>query len=115
MNERNEPLGPLAAGMQSSVSAKLGDIWWAFMLGGVFAGVLGIFASGSLRVCCSYAAQTFCHDRRSAFAAKLSLPQIFRFEQFLQLSDGCSNQDLSEPRFCNDHHHQPRRCPEPPL
>jgi uncharacterized membrane protein HdeD (DUF308 family) len=44
MNERNEPLGSLAAGMQSRVSAKLGDIWWAFMLRGVFAGVLGICA-----------------------------------------------------------------------
>ena len=44
MNERNEPLGSLAAGMQSCVSAKLGDIWWAFMLRGVFAGVLGICA-----------------------------------------------------------------------
>jgi uncharacterized membrane protein HdeD (DUF308 family) len=44
MNERNEPLGSLAAGMQSRVSGKLGDIWWAFMLRGVFAGVLGIFA-----------------------------------------------------------------------
>ena len=44
MNERKEPLGSLAAGMQSRVSAKLGDIWWAFMLRGVFAGVLGIFA-----------------------------------------------------------------------
>jgi uncharacterized membrane protein HdeD (DUF308 family) len=44
MNERNEPFGSLAAGMQSRVSAKLGDIWWAFMLRGVFAGVLGIFA-----------------------------------------------------------------------
>ena len=44
MNERNEPLGSLAAGMQSLVSAKFGDIWWAFMLRGVFAGVLGIFA-----------------------------------------------------------------------
>src|ERR1700758_3018951 len=40
----NEPLGSFAAGMQSRVSAKLGDIWWAFMLRGVFAGVLGIFA-----------------------------------------------------------------------
>src|ERR1700687_5803248 len=44
MNERNEPLGPLAAGIQSRVSGKLGDIWWAFMLRGVFAGVLGICA-----------------------------------------------------------------------
>jgi uncharacterized membrane protein HdeD (DUF308 family) len=30
--------------MQSRVSGKLGDIWWAFMLRGMFAGVLGIFA-----------------------------------------------------------------------
>ena len=44
MNERNEPLGSLAAGIQSRVSGKLGDIWWAFMLRSVFAGVLGIFA-----------------------------------------------------------------------
>src|ERR1700732_2990460 len=44
MNERMEPLGSLGAGMQSRVSGKLGDIWWAFMLRGVFAGVLGIFA-----------------------------------------------------------------------
>src|SRR5216684_2040547 len=44
MNERNEPLGSLAAGMPSRVSAKLDDIWWAFMLRGVLAGVLGIFA-----------------------------------------------------------------------
>ena len=44
MNERNELLGSIAAGIQSRVSGKLGDIWWAFMLRGVFAGVLGIFA-----------------------------------------------------------------------
>ena len=44
MNERMEPLGSLAAGMQSLLSAKLGDIWWAFMLRGVFAAVLGTFA-----------------------------------------------------------------------
>ena len=44
MNEQNEPLGSLATGIQSRVSGKLGDIWWAFMLRGVFAGVLGIFA-----------------------------------------------------------------------
>jgi len=44
MNERKEPLMPFAAGIQSGVSAKLGDIWWAFMLRGVFAGVLGLFA-----------------------------------------------------------------------
>jgi uncharacterized membrane protein HdeD (DUF308 family) len=42
MNERNEPLQSLAAGIQSHVSSKLGDIWWVFMLRGVFAGVLGI-------------------------------------------------------------------------
>ena len=44
MNERKEPLRSLAAGVQSRVSGKLGDIWWAFMLRGVFAGVLGICA-----------------------------------------------------------------------
>ena len=44
MNERDEPLRSLGAGVRSRVSAKLGDIWWAFMLRGVFAGVLGIFA-----------------------------------------------------------------------
>ena len=44
MNERMEPLGSLAAGIQRRVSGKLGDIWWAFMLRGVFAGVLGICA-----------------------------------------------------------------------
>ena len=38
MNERNDSR-VLAAGMQSLVSAKLGDIWWAFMLRGVFAAV----------------------------------------------------------------------------
>ena len=43
MNERKEPLWSLG-GVQSRVSGKLGDIWWAFMLRGVFAGVLGIFA-----------------------------------------------------------------------
>ena len=44
MNEREETLRFLAAGMQSRVSGKLGDIWWAFMLRGVFAGVLGVCA-----------------------------------------------------------------------
>ena len=44
MNERTEPLRSLAAGVQSRVSGKLGDIWWTFMLRGVFAGVLGICA-----------------------------------------------------------------------
>ena len=40
MNKREERLRFLAAG----VSSKLGDIWWAFMLRGVFAGVLGVCA-----------------------------------------------------------------------
>ncbi len=44
MNERNEPFGSIAAGIQSRVSGKMGDIWWAIMLRGVFAGVLGICA-----------------------------------------------------------------------
>jgi uncharacterized membrane protein HdeD (DUF308 family) len=44
MDERMEPLGSFAAGIQRRVSDKLGDIWWAFMLRGVFAAVLGIFA-----------------------------------------------------------------------
>src|SRR6202158_3994751 len=44
MNERMEPLGSLAAGMQSRVSGKLGNIWWAFMLRCLFAGMLGICA-----------------------------------------------------------------------
>ncbi len=44
MNERKEPLQSLAAGVQSRVSGKLGDIWWAFMLRGAFAALLGICA-----------------------------------------------------------------------
>ena len=40
MNKREERLRFLAAG----VSSELDDIWWAFMLRGVFAGVLGICA-----------------------------------------------------------------------
>ena len=44
MNERQERLRSLAAGMQSRVSGKLSDLWWAFMLRGVFAGVLGLGA-----------------------------------------------------------------------
>jgi uncharacterized membrane protein HdeD (DUF308 family) len=44
MNKREERLRFLAAGAQNRVSSKLGDIWWAFMLRGVFAGVLGICA-----------------------------------------------------------------------
>ena len=42
MDEREERLRSLAAGVQGRVSAKVGDIWWAFMLRGVFAGLLGI-------------------------------------------------------------------------
>jgi uncharacterized membrane protein HdeD (DUF308 family) len=44
MNKREERLRFLAAGAQTRVSSKLGDIWWAFMLRGVFAGMLGICA-----------------------------------------------------------------------
>jgi len=44
MNERQERLRSLAAGIQSRVSGKLSDLWWAFMLRGVFAGGLGIGA-----------------------------------------------------------------------
>lgn len=42
VNEQEERLRSIAAGVQSRVSGKLGDIWWAFMLRGVFAGLLGI-------------------------------------------------------------------------
>ena len=42
MNKREERLRFLGAGARNRVSSKLGDIWWAFMLRGVFAGVLGI-------------------------------------------------------------------------
>ena len=44
MNEQKEQLRSIAAGVQSRVSGKLGDIWWAFMLRGVFAGLVGICA-----------------------------------------------------------------------
>jgi hypothetical protein len=44
MNKREERLRRLAEGAQNRVSSQLGDIWWAFMLRGVFAGVLGICA-----------------------------------------------------------------------
>ena len=44
MNKREERFRLLAAGAQNRVSSKLGDIWWAFMLRGVFAGVLGVCA-----------------------------------------------------------------------
>jgi hypothetical protein len=44
MNEQREQLRSITAGVRSRVSGKLGDIWWAFMLRGVFAGLLGICA-----------------------------------------------------------------------
>jgi hypothetical protein len=44
MNEQEEHLRFLAAGVQTRVSSKLSDIWWAFMWRGVFAGTLGICA-----------------------------------------------------------------------
>jgi hypothetical protein len=44
MNEREERLRSVAAAVQNRVSGKLGDIWWAFMLRGAFAGVLGVCA-----------------------------------------------------------------------
>jgi uncharacterized membrane protein HdeD (DUF308 family) len=44
MNKREERLRFLAAGAQNRLSSTLGDIWWAFMLRGVFAGMLGICA-----------------------------------------------------------------------
>jgi uncharacterized membrane protein HdeD (DUF308 family) len=42
MNKREERFRPLAAEVRNRVSVKLGDIWWAFMLRGAFAGILGI-------------------------------------------------------------------------
>ena len=45
MDEQRKPeLRPIAARAQSRISGKLGDMWWAFMLRGVFAGMLGICA-----------------------------------------------------------------------
>ena len=43
-NERQDSLRSFTAGLQSRASGKLGDVWWAFMLRGVLAGVLGICA-----------------------------------------------------------------------
>ena len=63
MNKREERLRRLAEGAQNRVSSQLGDIWWAFMLRGVFAGVLGI---------CAHLANSWFHDPdalgRSLFA-----------------------------------------------
>jgi uncharacterized membrane protein HdeD (DUF308 family) len=44
MDEREERVRAAAAQVRSAVSGKLGDVWWAFLLRGVFAGLLGIFA-----------------------------------------------------------------------
>ena len=44
MNEREERLRAVGVEVRSKVSGKLGDVWWAFMLRGVLAGMLGIFA-----------------------------------------------------------------------
>jgi uncharacterized membrane protein HdeD (DUF308 family) len=44
MNERQERLGAVGVELRSQVSGKLGDVWWTFMLRGVLAGMLGIFA-----------------------------------------------------------------------
>src|SRR5260370_41216165 len=44
MNEREERVRAAAAQVRSAVSGKLGDVWWAFMLRGVLAAMLGIFA-----------------------------------------------------------------------
>jgi hypothetical protein len=44
MNKREERLRLLAEGAQNRMSSRLGDIWWAFMLRGMFAGVLGVCA-----------------------------------------------------------------------
>jgi len=44
MNEQREQLRSIAVGARSRVSDRLADIWWAFMLRGVFAGLLGMGA-----------------------------------------------------------------------
>ena len=44
MNERQERMQALAAEARDRVSGKLGDLWWAFMARGIFAGVLGLIA-----------------------------------------------------------------------
>ena len=44
MNEREERLRAVGVEVRGWVSGKLGDVWWAFMLRGVLAGMLGIFA-----------------------------------------------------------------------
>ena len=44
MDERREQLRSRAQGAAAELSKKLGDLWRFFMLRGVFAGILGIFA-----------------------------------------------------------------------
>lgn len=44
MNEREERMQALAAEARDRVSGKLGDLWWAFMARGIFAGALGLIA-----------------------------------------------------------------------
>jgi uncharacterized membrane protein HdeD (DUF308 family) len=44
MNQDQNPGRELAAGVQGRLSGKLGDLWWAFMLRGVLAAVLGLCA-----------------------------------------------------------------------
>jgi uncharacterized membrane protein HdeD (DUF308 family) len=42
VKERQERLQALAAEARDRVSGKLGDLWWAFMARGIFAGALGL-------------------------------------------------------------------------
>jgi len=45
INERRgERVQTVAAGVRAGVSSKLGSIWWSFLLRGIFAIALGIFA-----------------------------------------------------------------------
>jgi uncharacterized membrane protein HdeD (DUF308 family) len=44
MDDRQERLRAIAAGAQIRVSGKLDDMWWAFLLRGLFAGGLGLCA-----------------------------------------------------------------------
>lgn len=42
--KRIERAQAVAAGVRAGVSSKLGSIWWAFLLRGIFFIALGIFA-----------------------------------------------------------------------
>jgi uncharacterized membrane protein HdeD (DUF308 family) len=44
MDEREERLRAVGVEVRTRLSGKLGDVWWAFMLRGVCAAMLGIFA-----------------------------------------------------------------------